>query len=303
MDPELLIEDYLLDRLPADERKAFEAQLAANPALADEVEIAQAMLVDEYLADTLDDERRRAFDARLDKDPLLREELELDRAIRFNLQHREAYRNFREGLREMAEQEDVEPLPVREPENPSVKPGPKTSWRWAAGLAAGLTLLLTAWYFYRQAYSPERSALSQFKAPVDQIIQSADLTYMGDASDKERDLARFERLFKQKRFADAQPILAPYVEADSSGQLRLYAGICRLYLGTLDNAVQDFTRVRQGNAYVCEATLLLAIAYAEQKNWPQAADMAAAVSPKCNTAIREAAGKLAETARRESSRR
>lgn len=254
---EIRIDNYLLDRLSAADRQDFEAALAADPGLSEQVELARSLLMDDYMVGTLDSERRQAFEARLNSDPFLKDEVQLQQAISFKVKHGQQQQAFQAGLRKMMAETKVE--------DQQPGPGLKVSYlrRWSMGLAAGLALFLVAWYFLTQSHPSGLAVLKE----NDVHFKLDGFGTQGTTQDAQ--LTRFDQLFKAEKYDEALPIILAYTPKEDKH--RLFEAICYIRKKTpeLGRAEQVLLQNDPNRNFNNETYWFLALTYAGQEKWAE----------------------------------
>lgn len=252
------IEAYLLGLLPPGQNEAFEKMLSEDPALAETVEIYRTGLLDDYSNGRLDQEYKQAFDRQLHRDPLLQEELELHQAVVGSLRVGQDETNFRDALQKMISDANEE-----KPKIGAVRRMMPVV-RWSAAIAAGLALIVAAWHFLLPV---------EFDTGYDFQYKSQS----ADASERNRDLLRFEQLFNDHQYNEAYPYIEKYV--DEEPRFRLYAGITlmRMTPPELGKAKASFEILDTNMVYKYDARWFIALTYEKQGNWDSCAVVASSL--------------------------
>ncbi len=145
----------------------------------------------------------------------------------------------------------------------SIAPAPvmiaKLNWkRWAAAVAAGLVLLLSAVWFFNQTGLPEYRQYAQH-APLSLTVRG-----QADAS-----INKAEKAFADKDYTEALNALDQIVAADPGNiTAQLYRGICLLELDRAAEARAALAPIALGqSALRSEANWYIALSYLKEKNY------------------------------------
>ncbi len=135
----------------------------------------------------------------------------------------------------------------------------KVNWkRWAAAVAAGLVLLLSAIWFFNQSGLPEYRQYAQH-TPLSLTVRGA----------ADQTISNAEKAFADKNYTGALAALEQVIAADPANiTAQLYRGICLLELDRAGEARAALAPIALGqSALRSEANWYIALSYLKEKNY------------------------------------
>ena len=235
---------YLLNTLSADDRQAFEQQLAQDAALQEELEVFRTALATEntnaYLDGELSKEEAIRFEQKISQSPALKQEIKNFQLID-NLTDAVEWgtTNFKPSKAEYERIKQLVQTLERKPNNTIIRQLPRY---WA--VAAGLLLLVSlsiAFLFLRQRYSDETLAANNFS------VYTANISLRNASSPSiETTLSAAFTLYQNQEYASVIQQLTDFPVADSNYTVAQFLlGNAYLALENSPNAIQALQNTLQ----------------------------------------------------------